>query len=156
MSNPKPTKPIELFYSYSHRDEELREELEKHLAPLKRQSIVAGWHDRKIGAGQEWANQIGEHLNSAQIILLLVSADFLNSNYCYDIEMQKALQRHESGEAHVIPIILRPAMWESSPIGKLQALPTGAKPIIMWSNRELAFLDVAKGIQKAIDQLQPG
>ncbi len=115
---------------------------------------MVGWYDGEIEAGKEWVQEINQHLSEAQIILLLISQDFMASEYCYDIEMQKALQRHDTGEAHVIPIILRPAMWENSPIGKLQALPTGAKPIIMWPNREIAFLDVAKGIQKAIDQLK--
>jgi serine/threonine protein kinase len=145
---------IKVFFSYSHKDKKLRSELEKYLNHLKRQQLIIGWHDGEIGAGKEWAQEINQHLSEAHIILLLISQDFMTSDYCYDIEMQKALERHESGEAQVIPIILRPAIWENSPIGKLQALPTGARPIIMWSNKELAFMDVAKGIQKAIDKLK--
>lgn len=129
----RPT-PIQLFYSYSHKDEKLRDKLETHLALLKRQSVIASWHDRKIGAGQEWANQINEYLNSAQIILLLVSSDFLASDYCYDIELKRAMERHKAGEARVIPIILRPCDWQSAPIGGLQALPRDAKPITDWTN----------------------
>jgi serine/threonine protein kinase len=147
---------IKVFFSYSHKDKKLRSELEKYLNHLKRQQLIIGWHDGEIGAGKEWAQEINQHLSEAHIILLLISQDFMTSDYCYDIEMQKALERHESGEAQVIPIILRPAIWENSPIGKLQALPTGARPIIMWSNKELAFMDVAKGIQKAIDKLKDG
>lgn len=92
-------------------------------------------------------------MNEAHIILLLVSQDFIASNYCYDIEMQKAIQRHEAGEARVIPIILHPAFWEETPIGKLQVLPTGAKPVALWSNKNLAMMDVVKGNQKAIELL---
>ena len=112
----------EVFFSYSHNDEELRDKLEKHLSSLKRQSVISLWHDRSISAGNEWAGQIDQHINSAQIILLLVSADFLSSDYCYDIELSRALERHKAGEATVIPIILRPVDWRGSPFSKLQAL----------------------------------
>ena len=98
---------LEVFYSYSHKDEALRDELEKHLALLKRQGLITNWHDRRIGAGDEWRDQIDAHARSAQIILLLISADFLASDYCYDVEMKLALERHAAHEAVVIPIILR-------------------------------------------------
>src|SRR5512135_1983553 len=75
--------PIEVFVSYSHRDDDLREELLRHLSILRRQGVIAGWHDRLIGAGTEWRGQIDAHLDSARIILLLVSANFLASDYCY-------------------------------------------------------------------------
>ena len=99
--------PIELFISYSHKDDALREQLDTHLSLLKRQGVIEAWHDRRIGAGQEWAGAIDEHLNSAASILLLVSADFLASDYCYDLEMKRALERHDAGDAWVIPVILR-------------------------------------------------
>src|SRR5262245_30109477 len=102
---------IEIFYSYAHEDEELRKELEKHLANLRRQGVIGDWHDRRIGAGQEWAGAIDAHLDSARIILLLISADFLASDYCYDIELKQAMARHAGGEARVIPVILRPVDW---------------------------------------------
>src|SRR4029450_9084620 len=102
-----PSRPIDVFYSYSHKDEVLRERLETHLKLLKRQGIVQDWHDRRISAGSEWEGQINQYLESAHIILLLISADFLASDYCYDKEMQRALARHEAGEARVIPIMLR-------------------------------------------------
>jgi TIR domain len=101
------TPPIEVFISYSHKDEALREKLGTHLSLLKRHGVIDDWHDRRIGAGQEWAGAIDEHLNSAAIILLLVSADFLASDYCYDREMKRALERHDAGDARVIPVILR-------------------------------------------------
>lgn len=146
---------IEIFFSYSHKDEVLREELEKHLSLLKRQGYITYWHDRKISAGTEWAGEIDAHLNTAQIILLLVSPDFMASDYCYDIEMKRALERHERGEARVIPIILRPVDWQNAPFGKLKALPTDAKPIFSskWHTLDEAFFDVAEGIREAIKSL---
>src|SRR5437879_5943159 len=129
---PNTTKPIELFISYAHRDQGLRDQLETHLSLLKRQGFISTWHDRKIGAGQEWAGQIDTHLNTAHIILLLVSPDFIASNYCYDIEMTQALARHETGAARVIPVILRPVDWRDAPFGKLQPLPTDAEPVTTW------------------------
>ena len=146
-------KPIEIFYSYSHRDEELRDELEKHLSILKRKGVIQGWHDRRIGAGKEWEGEINTHLNTADVILLLISADFLASDYCYDVEMRRAMERHEAGEACVIPVILRPVDWKGAPFGKLQALPMDAVPVTEWPNRDKAFLNVAKGIRAAVRDL---
>src|ERR1700686_211738 len=100
--------PVEVFYSYAHEDEALRAELEKHLSLLRRQGVISDWHDRHIAPGTDWAQAIDEHLERASVILLLVSADFLASDYCYGIEMQRALQRHQAHEAAVIPILLRP------------------------------------------------
>ncbi|MDD4651984.1 MAG: right-handed parallel beta-helix repeat-containing protein [Methanothrix sp.] len=146
---------IEVFISYSHNDEALKKELENHLSSLKRQGLISTWYDRKIGAGEEWKGQIDSHLNSAQIILLLVSSDFMASDYCIDIEMIRALERQEFGQAHVIPIILRPVDWQDAPFGKLQALPTNAEPIISrkWGCRDEAFVDVAKGIRSVVESL---
>src|SRR5690348_2323051 len=92
---------IELFYSYSHKDEKLRDRLETHLTSLVHQGIITGWHDRRIEAGQEWEGKIDEHLNTARVILLLVSADFLASRYCYGVEVARAIERHEAGSACV-------------------------------------------------------
>lgn len=151
----RPAEPIEVFFSYSHKDEALRDELEKHLTILKRQGVITAWHDRGIVAGEEWEGEIDEHLNSALVILLLVSADFLASNYCYEIEMMRAMERHEAGEARVIPVILRPCAWKGADFGKLQALPKDAKPVASWSNQDEAFLDVEQGIRKAVEELRP-
>src|SRR3954471_1709733 len=116
MSAPeRPAAPISLFYSYSHKDEALRDELETHLSLLKRQGVIAGWHDRRIEAGTEWAGAIDKNLEEAGIILLLVSADFLASPYCWDVEVRRAMERHEAGTARVIPVILRPVDWHSAP-----------------------------------------
>ena len=144
---------IRLFYCYSHRDERLRNRLESHLAVLKRNGLIESWHDRKIGAGNEWKNSIDTNLEAADVILLLVSADFLNSEYCYDVEMKRALERHEQGSAKVIPVILRACDWTASPFGKLQALPTDAKPVTSWTNRDEAFTDIATGLGDRIRQM---
>ncbi len=147
--------PLEVFFAYSHKDEKLRDQLERHLSQLKNEGLITGWHYRKIGAGNEWEGQVDQHLKSAPIILLLVSADFLASRYCYDVEMKRALERHETGEARVIPIILRPCDWQSAPFGKLTALPTHGVPVTArgWKNRDEAFADVAKGIRAEVDSL---
>src|SRR5437763_7551065 len=105
MKQQKKQAGISIFYSYTHEDEPLRQQLEKHLAVLRRQGLILEWYDRQIIAGTEWAHEIDVHLETASIILLLVSPDFLASDYCYDIEMQRALELHQLGEVHVIPII---------------------------------------------------
>ena len=145
---------IEVFFSYSHKDETLRDKLANHLKLLERQGVISAWYDRDITAGTEWEGQIDEHLESAQVILLLISADFLASDYCYDIELKRAMERHELGEARVIPIILRDVDWKGATFRKLQALPKNAKPITSWDNEDEAFADVARGIRKAVDELK--
>ncbi len=147
------TTPIEVFFSYSHADEGLRDELAKQLKLLQRQGVISTWYDREIGAGEEFAGQIDRHLESARIILLLVSPDFLASDYCWDIETKRALERHKAGEARVIPIILRPCDWKNSPLKDLLARPTDGKPITTWANRDEAFLDVVTGIRKVAQDL---
>ncbi len=129
--------PVRIFYSYSHRDEDLRDELEKHLALLKRQGIILNWYDRKISPGERWEGAIDSNLATADIILLLVSADFLASDYCYDIEMKLALEHHKNGDATVIPIILRPVDWAEAPFSKLQALPMDGRPVTSWANLDV-------------------
>ena len=140
--------PIRLVYSYSHKDDKLCNELETHLALLKRQGVIASWYDRRISAGEEWKGHIDEHFREADIILLLVSADFLSSNYCYDVEMKLALERHRAKEARVIPIILRDVDWNSAPFGKIQALPKNGRAITSWKNRDEAWAAVAREIRK--------
>jgi internalin A len=146
-------KPVELFYSYSHKDEELRNELETHLKILERTGVIHGWHDRKITAGEEWKGKIDENLEKADIILLLVSADFIASDYCYDIEMKRAMERYKAKEARVIPVIIRDVNWTKAPFAKLQALPKEAKAVIKWRNRDTAWLDVSKGIETVAGEI---
>jgi len=145
--------PIRLFYSYSHKDETLRDELEEALALLKRQGLISGWHDRKIGAGDEWKGAIDKNLEEAQVVLLLVSASFLASDYCWDVETKRAVERHDQGEAKVIPVILRPCDWHGAPFGKLQALPKDVKAVTSWTNKDEAWTDVAVGIRRAVEAM---
>jgi hypothetical protein len=151
MESRKHGQSVEVFFSYAHKDKHILERMEKHLAALIRQGAVSAWHDRMIGPGREWAGQIDERINTAKVILLLVSADFIASDYCYDIEMLRAMERHEASEAHVIPVIVRPCDWQAAPFGKLQALPEGAKPITLWANRDAAFTSIAKEIRSLIE-----
>lgn len=141
-----------VFFSYCHADEELRDQLEKQLAMLKRQGIIETWHDRRIIAGQEIDRTIDEHINSDDIILLLVSPDFIASDYCYDKEMTRALERHDLGEATVIPVILRACDWHHAPFGKLMAAPQDGKPVKKWADIDEAFLDVAQAVRAAAKQ----
>jgi hypothetical protein len=147
-------RPVSIFCSYAHSDERFRVELDKHLSVMRRNGEINEWHDRNISAGTEWKNSIDRHLNAAEIILLLVSADFLASDYCYEIEMTRAMERHELGKACVIPIILRDCDWSSAPFSKLQALPRDAKPIKKWSNQDEAYHDIVVGIRNVIGRLR--
>lgn len=144
---------LRVFYSYSHKDEKLRDRLETHLSILKREGVISQWHDRRISAGLDWKNNIDDQLNSAQIILLLVSADFLASDYCYDVEMKRAMERHASGEARVIPIILRPCDWDLTPFSKVQALPKDGRPVIKWRDQDTAFNEITRGIRDVVNSL---
>lgn len=144
-------KPVELFCSYAHQDEELRKELEQHLSGLMRQGYITAWHDRLILPGKNWEKEIDEHLNTAHIILFLISASFIASDYCYGIEMKRAMERYEAGEAQVIPILLRPTYWQVIPaLSALQALPSGGISVAEWGSRDKAFVDVVKGIRQVI------
>jgi hypothetical protein len=147
-------KPISLFYSYSHQDEVLRGELEAHLSFLRRSKLIAEWHDRMIGAGEEWKGQIDRQLAEADIILLLVSADFIASDYCWGEEMTKALARHQLGDARVIPVILRPCQWQRTPLGSLQAVPKDGKPVSEWPNHDVAFDQIAVAVERTVTDLQ--
>lgn len=144
---------LEVFFSYAREDEALRNELATHLSLMKRQKIIKMWHDRDLAAGTEWEPELLAHLDAARVILLLISNNFLTSDYSYDIELERAMERHKRGEARVIPIILKPCDWHDAPFGGLQALPRNAKPVTTWDNQDEAFLDVAKGIRKAVQQL---
>lgn len=144
-----------IFFSYSHADEALRDELEKHLSILKRQGLIEVWHDRRIGAGNDFAREISANLETADIILLLVSSDFLSSDYCYDIEMTRAMERHERGEAIIIPVILRPCSWHKAPFGKILAATKDGKAITKYPTLDDGFLEVANAIEKAVETLTP-
>ncbi|MBI3799981.1 MAG: toll/interleukin-1 receptor domain-containing protein, partial [Deltaproteobacteria bacterium] len=116
----------------THPTTELRDKMAAHLKILERNGVITSWHDRKIPAGEEWKSAIDANFQCAEVILLLVSADFIASDYCYEIEMKGALERHEKGEARVVPIIVRPCRWQTAPFGRLQALPKDGKPMTSW------------------------
>lgn len=141
--------PIRLFYSYAREDEVFRQALDKHLSALKRTGVIAPWHDRRIVPGVDWAHEIDTHLEHAHLILLLVSADFLASDYCWGVEMDRAIAMHRAGLARVVPVMVRPVDIEGVPFASLQALPREAKPITEWRNLDTAWADVAKGIRAA-------
>ncbi|MBV9689061.1 MAG: TIR domain-containing protein [Ktedonobacteraceae bacterium] len=144
---------VKIFFCYAHEDEDLLNKLKSHLRPLQRQGLIDVWHDRDISAGTEWEREISQHLNNAQIVLLLVSPDFMDSDYCYGVEMKRALERHERGATRVIPIILRHVYWQGEPLGKLQALPKDARPVKSWSDQDEAFYNIAEGIRKVVEEL---
>ena len=144
---------VKLFFSYSHKDEDLRDELVKHLTILKRQNIIAPWQDRDIEAGAEWNEEIQRHLNEAQIILLLISANFIASDFCWDNEMDQAMKRHEAGTAVVIPIVLSSCDWKGAPFGKLQGLPKDMKPVKDWPDHDQAWFNVEQGIRRVAEKL---
>jgi molybdopterin converting factor small subunit len=144
--------PVQVLISYAHRDSGLKDELLKHLSLLYREGLVASWHDRDIVAGSTWRDEIDHRLKNSGIILLLVSADFIASEYCYSEEMYQAMQRHEKHTAIVIPVILRPVDWKTAPFAKLEALPRDARPITTWPSRDAAFMDVAQGIRALLSR----
>ncbi|MEH2162733.1 MAG: tetratricopeptide repeat protein, partial [Nostoc sp.] len=146
-------KSIEVFISYHQKDEELREELEKHLATLLREQTITSWHKREIIAGQEFQDEINKHLKQAGLILLLVSPDFINSDYHWTVEVTRALEQNAAGKARVIPVLLRHADWDNPPIDKLSPLPSNRKPIKSWDDQDEAFLEVVKGIRQEVKRL---
>jgi hypothetical protein len=144
--------PIKIFLSYSHRDEDIKSELDIHFSPLKRSGKVQVWNDRDISAGEEWNAEIMKELEEANIILLLVSANFIASNYIWEKELSRAMQRHERGEARVIPIFAKECVFEDMPFAKLQGLPKNAKPIATFTDRDVAYTEIVKAIRNLIDK----
>src|SRR4051812_15740568 len=144
---------LTVFISYASEDEALREELEKQLAILRDQDLIRTWHKQRVTAGQERAEVITAALEAAELILLLISPDFLASGYLRDVELMRAMERHEAGTARVIPIILRPCLWRRGSFAKLQALPTDGEPVtsLKWPTNDAAFLSIAQGIATVAD-----
>lgn len=158
MNTNKPDSPLQVFISYAHEDAQEMGELVKHLGMLKREGMIAPWLDRDITGGREWKGEIHGHLERADLILLLISVDFINSDYCWDVEMTRAMQRHDSGEARVVPVIVKPAEgWQRAPFAKLQALPNWGEPVAdttSWPSREVAWVNVAQGLRLVVSELQ--
>lgn len=144
---------LNFFLSYAHEDEAMKTQLDKNLIMLKRSEKINVWQDRQILAGTEWNDTIAKELAAADIILLLISVDFNNSQFIWEKELKIAMDRHEKNEARVIPVILRPCEWSEMPYAKLQALPTGAKPISSFEDTDTAYTDVAKGIRMVVDYM---
>jgi serine/threonine protein kinase len=147
---------VRVFVSYAHRDEPLFAELSLHLSALKREGLLSQWHDRGIVPGSDWRGEISRHLDEADVILLLVSADFLASDYCHDVELERALARADAGAARVVPIIVRPCDWCNTRVGGLQALPRDGLAITSAADRDQAWHDVALSIRALIRELAQG
>lgn len=143
--------PVSLFISYSHADEKALERLHKHLAMLQRDGLVAAWYDRAILAGTELDREIAGQLERAELFIALVSPDYLHSNYCYEKEFEQALRLSERGEMRVVPVIIEPCDWLSSPLQKFMALPRDGKAIAEWTNANSAYLDVITGLRRIIE-----
>ena len=152
------TRAPRAFISYSHRDERLKDQLDNHLKLLQRQELLEVWHDRQIMAGSDWKGEIDSNLDRADLILLLVSPDFIASEYCYDVEMSRALERHAEGSARVIPVIIRDVAWRIAPFARLQALPKDGRAVTLARSRDTAWRNVAEGIETALKELakKPG
>jgi TIR domain len=146
-------KGLSLFISYSHNDEGVKNELAKHLKPLERIGLISEWHDRKLKAGEEWDKAISENLRKADVILLLISVDFINSKYCFDVELEEALKMHAAKKTRVIPVVVRNCLWSPMPFAKLQALPKDGKAVASWSDIDEALTSVADGVRLAAEEL---
>lgn len=147
-------KALRVFISYAHADEIHCKRLIVHLAALRRERKIEQWHDREILAGKAWGEEIDDNLARADIVLLLVSADFIHSEYCYEKELSLALERHQRGVARVIPIIVSPVDVTGTPIAAIQTLPRDAKPITTWGNQEEAWLNTVHGVRQVIASIE--
>ncbi len=145
---------IQIYISYAEKDEEFKEELEMHLSLLKRQGLISTWHSRQIGLGKEKDKEVDSHIDTAHIILLLISSRFMASNYCYEQEMTQAMRRQASGEVRIIPILLRSTDWQKAPFGNLQGLPRNRKPVASWRDRDEAWSEIAQEIRHLCDELR--
>ena len=146
-------KPLKVFYSYSHDDEDFLAQLKKHLAPLRHENLIIDWYDRMIPPGSDWESLLTKELEEADLFIMLVSSSFLSSNYCFNIEMNRALERAQKNEAIVAPVIIRDCKWNTSPFGKIQALPKDGIPIKNWSNRDKAWKNVVDGLYERIKSM---
>jgi hypothetical protein len=143
-----------VFISYSHKDETLKTRLEAQLSTLKDQGLIDSWHDRQIKVGDDFSSAISAELDRADIVLLLVSPDFLASRYINDIELKRAMERHNAGQARVIPVILRTCDWQGTPFGHLVAAPKDGKPVRSWSRVDDALFNVVQLIRAALPPVE--
>jgi len=147
----KSTKAVKVFYVYAEEDQKLQAKLSTHLSLLRRGGLIAEWSSEKILAGGD-LSEINEHLNTDEVILLLISADFIASDYCYGEAMERAMERSKAGSAIVVPILLRTCDWKAAPFSKLQALPRHEKPVDKYSNDDTAFAEIALGLRTVIER----
>jgi hypothetical protein len=150
----KPPAPVEIFYSFVEVDAPFLEQLEHHLSILRHEGTIKTWHKHQIIGGRKWQMELDYYLNTASLILLLISSDFLASDYQYGVELQRAIDRHNENEARVIPILLRSCDWKGASFAKLQMIPRNGEAVTSWRNRDEAWTDVAQGIREAIEELQ--
>lgn len=150
-------KTLEILISSAKEDERFLEmllrALEGPLKPLKQKGLISLWHERDIQPGAITKQEIQKHLQDAQVILLLISAYFMSTDFCTSDEMQRLMQRYEAGAIRIIPILVRETYWETAPFGMLRPLPDNGSPVNSWSNKDRAFLNIAKGIKKIVDDL---
>jgi Sulfatase-modifying factor enzyme 1/TIR domain len=146
---------ISVFISYSRKDKDLLDSFIIHLAGLVNTGQITPWHDRDIEAGSEWEPVLQHQLNTAKIIILLISANFIASKYCYGNELKRAIERQDTGEAYVIPVILKPCLWNRPkiPFSKLNVLPNDALAVTKWPDPDEAFTVVVEHIAKIVDRL---
>ena len=144
---------VSIFISYAHADEDLKNELDKHLTGLKRSKKIETWNDRQLIAGQEWDEVIKTELERSDIILLLISIDFIASQYIWDKELATAMKRHEEGTARVVPIILKNCLWQEMPFAKLQALPRNAKPVTSYAIDDDAYTEISVSLNQLVNSM---
>lgn len=139
-----------VFISYSHKDDSHKNKFITHLSSLVRNEEIEIWHDRKILPSQDWSKEISEKLESSDIVICLISADFIASTYCYGKELSRSLELQEEGKLKCICIILKPCDWHDLPLSKFQCIPEDGKPITKWSNQDSAWLDCTKKIKSTL------
>jgi hypothetical protein len=148
-------KKLKVFCSYSHRDAKLLDRLDGHMSSLRMSQVVDTWKDGMIKAGSDWRKEIVDALEAADVILLLISSDFLKSDFCQSIELKRALERHETDRTLIIPILLRPCDIMGTVLEQFQCIPKGAKPVTEWANRDRAFVDIVERIRTALSDFEP-
>ena len=146
---------VRVFFSYSHKDESYLDELRTHLANLREEGLICDWHDRAIRPGEEWEAAILDHLNQADVIVLLVSPDFNASNFCRRVEMARAIQRHQEGTALLVPMVVRQVESLPAEIAHLQAIPKDLKPISSFRRKDEGYVQVARALRSVLEGFAP-
>jgi hypothetical protein len=149
-----PAASLRVVTSYAHTDKDWLAKFDKFWKPLRESQGIASWTDHGIIAGQSWDDVIKTVFKSADIFIFLLSADTLASEYINSVELKIALERRAAGHSEIVPVILRPCLWEETVFQNMQVLPTSAKPVTTWSNKDEAFLDVANGLKKVFENFQ--